>query len=452
MPPGPFRLLLVWFALAAAAHAAPAQPANIVFILADDLGVDWLGCYGSDQRTPNIDRLAARGVRFETAWTSPICTPSRVMLLTGKYPGRTGWTEHFDVPRWGGAGLEPDRFDTWPQRLRAAGYATAIVGKWQINDLRPDPAILARHGFERHCVWPGVESDNPASVRRYWDAYLQTDGARRVHTGEYGPDVTHAFALEFVRRHRDQSFLLFYSAIAVHGPHEPTPPDRQASAGDETARYAASLAYLDGQIGGLMSEIDRLGLTERTAVIFCGDNGSPIAGSVGGRCVTPGKGVTTNRGMQVPLVIRSPGATKTGVASELVDFTDLFPTVCELAGLSDKNPGDGRSLVPLLQGRSFEARSWIYAQRDQSRAARNQRFKLDDAGRLFDLRADPEETRPVAAANADAQKARQELSAALASVPAEGAPPFVGYTPERMRAFERELASRTAPKVSPPKN
>jgi len=113
------RWVLIPTALLVTGRCDAATPAlvtrpNIVFILADDLGTDWLGCYGSSHPTPSVDRLAASGVHFETAWTSPICTPTRVMMLTGQYPGRTGWTEHYDVPRWGGAGLIPEKFSTWP--------------------------------------------------------------------------------------------------------------------------------------------------------------------------------------------------------------------------------------------------------------------------------------------------------------------------------------------------
>lgn len=298
--------------------------------------------------TPSVDRLAATGVRFETAWTSPICTPTRVMMLTGQYPGRTGWTEHYDVPRWSGAGLIPENFSTWPQQLRRAGYATAIAGKWQINDLRPEPDILARHGFQRHCVWPGVEEGNPPSSRRYWGAYLQTDGTRKVHTDEYGPDVTQRFALEFIREHKSRPFLLYYPMIAVHAPNEPTPLNRANPPKGEAALYAGSVTYMDRQVGELLDELDRLGLTQNTAVIFAGDNGSSTGGTHANRAVPAGKGRTIERGVHVPLIVRLPGVSGGRATSALADFSDIFPTMLDLAGLP-RAASDGHSWVPLLR-------------------------------------------------------------------------------------------------------
>ena len=141
---------------------------NIIFIMVDDMGRDWVSCYGAQHPTPNIDRLASQGVRYETAWCIPICTPTRVTLLTGQYPFRHGWTQHYDVPRWGGDGLKWTKFTTFARVLRDSGYATAIGGKWQINHLGKQPDALKKHGFDEHCVWMGVEADRPETKQRYW--------------------------------------------------------------------------------------------------------------------------------------------------------------------------------------------------------------------------------------------------------------------------------------------
>lgn len=422
----------------AAAAAKPGASPNIVFILADDLGIDWLSCYGAEHATPNLDRLAARGVRFETAWTSPICTPSRVCLLTGLYNGRTGWTEHYDVPRWGGQGLPPARFATWPQVLREHGYATAIVGKWQVNDLRSPPDILRRHGFDFHCMWPGVEAGNPASEPRYWSPYLQIDGDRRTHEGAYGPDLCQAYALDFIRRHKDGPFLLYYPMIAVHAPLEPTPLNKADPPKSEAGLHADAVTYLDRQVGELMAELDKLGLGDRTVVIFAGDNGSAAPGSIHGRRVPAGKGRTTDRGVHVPLIVCAPtGAPGGWVASELADTSDVFPTVLELAGIARAGyPVDGQSWAPLLRrAPDYTPRSWIYAQRHQARTVRNQRYKLNSSGELYDLRADPDEKKPLRVkGDAAAEAAHAGLSAVLARLPADAlAPPFPEYTPARLR-------------------
>jgi len=142
---------------------------NIVFIMADDMGIDWVSAYGAQHPTPRIDALAKQGVRFENVWCNPICTPTRLTLLTGMYPFRTGWTDHHDVPRWGGKGFDWDRFTCWARVLRDSGYITAIGGKWQVNDFRPYPDALYKHGFDEHCVWTGYETGNaPPSEERYW--------------------------------------------------------------------------------------------------------------------------------------------------------------------------------------------------------------------------------------------------------------------------------------------
>ncbi|HRP03345.1 MAG TPA: sulfatase-like hydrolase/transferase [Opitutaceae bacterium] len=415
---------------------------NVVFILVDDLGVDWVHAYGADHPTPNLDRLASGGVRFETAWTSPICTPSRVMMLTGQYPGRTGWIEHYDVPRWGGAGLQPSRIETWPQLLHTNGYATAIAGKWQINDLRAPVDILQQHGFDHHCVWPGVEAGNPKSEKRYWDAFLQTDGVRRVHVGEYGPDITQRFALEFIRTNRDQPFLLYYPMILVHAPNEATPLNRDPPPANEDLRYAGSVTYMDRQVGELLDELSRLGLDSRTAVIFAGDNGSSSSGMMHGHRIPAGKGTLTQRGVQVPLIVRAPMLTPGGWAtSELTDFSDIFPSLLELVGLQSPlhQAEDGKSWVPLLRrDTAYLPRRWIQAQRDLGRTIRDHRYKLNSDGRFFDLKTDPDERHPLNAAdNPIWEASRDNLASVLASLPATGPAPFPEYSPNRMREYQR---------------
>jgi arylsulfatase A-like enzyme len=147
-------LLFVAGALLAGARLGALDRPNILLILVDDLGKDWIGCYGADgASTPHIDRLAAAGMKFRNAWSMPQCTPTRVTLLTGQYPWRTGWVNHWDVPRWGVGYFDWEEYTTFARVLRGAGYATAIAGKWQINDFRLEPGALAKHGFDDWCVW-----------------------------------------------------------------------------------------------------------------------------------------------------------------------------------------------------------------------------------------------------------------------------------------------------------
>lgn len=438
----PFRFSLLVFIV----NLVAAAPANIVFIFVDDLGVDWLSCYGSDHSTPHIDRLAKTGVRFATAWTSPICTPSRVCMLTGLYNGRTGWTEHYDVPRWGGDGLIAERFATWPQILQQRGYTTAIVGKWQINDLRKSPDVLRAHGFDFHCVWPGVESGNPLTERRYWDPFLQIDGQRSVHKGTWGPEIVHSYALEFIRQHKAGPFLLYYPMIEVHEPHEATPLNRDNPPSDQTALYADAVTQMDAYVGAILDELDRLGIVENTLVVFAGDNGSPIGGSMGGTKVQAGKGRMTNRGVQIPLIVRAPMWTRGGwLAGQLADTSDVFPTMLDAGEVSRAGyPVDGISWAPLLRVESsYVPRRWIYAQRDEVRAVRDQQFKLDSTGAFFDLADDPDERAPLVPSDVKSRRAHDDLSAVLRAIPGNApTPPFAGYTPVQMRRAE---AARGAP-------
>ena len=171
-----FTLLLVTFLspheIQASTRIQDAKRPNIIFIMVDDMGRDWISCYGAKHQTPNIDRLAKEGLRYETAWCNPICTPTRVTLLTGQYAFRHGWTHHYDVARKGGDGLKWTRFTTFARVVRNAGYRTAIAGKWQINNLRRQPDALNQHGFDEHCVWPGAEQGFPETEERYFKGYI----------------------------------------------------------------------------------------------------------------------------------------------------------------------------------------------------------------------------------------------------------------------------------------
>jgi arylsulfatase A-like enzyme len=426
-------MVLGVFTAGGADVSAARRPPNLILILVDDVGCDWIGCYGAAQKTPNIDRLAEQGVRFETAWATPICTPTRVELLTGRYPFRTGWTDHHDVPRWGGKGLDWEKEITFARVLRDAGYATAIAGKWQINDLRKYEA-LKLHGFDEHCVWPGYETGNvPPSDERYWNAYLQTNGKREICTNRFGPEVVNDFALDFIRRHQNQPFLLYYPMILCHSPYPTTPFNKANPPHDQKQIYGDLMTYVDYQVGTITRAVAELGLAERTLILFTGDNGSSTGGERHGRKYPPGKTRLSDWGVHVPLVVRAPWLAKPGrVVESPVDFSDVFPTFLEAAGVSVPKglTIDGRSLVPLLQGTATAAqkRAWIFSERGRNRTVRDERFKLDSTGKFWDLRNDPLEQTDLSGSRApEIVAAREKLQAVLASLPADGPPPFEGF-------------------------
>ena len=418
------KLILLLF-LAGTAEAA--QKPNIIFIMVDDMGRDWVSCYGAAHQTPNVDRLARQGVRYETAWCTPICTPTRVTLLTGQYPFRHGWVQHYDVPRWGGAGLRPDRFTTFARVLRDAGYATAIGGKWQINHLGKQPGILKQHGFDEHCVWPGVEAGRPETTERFWDGFLVTNGKRGKEP--YGPDAINRFLVDFMKRHKDRPFLLYYPMLLTHGPHTSTPLNREKAPEGKPALYAGNVTYMDHLVGKLVSAVDELGLKERTLIVFTGDNGSASPGSLQGETYPKGKGREADWGVHVPFIVRAPFLNKGGIVSrDLIDFTDLYPTFLELAGVSPpaKLKLDGRSFAPSLRGSEdpYKKRSWIYSQIGRFRMIRDWTHIIDNKGAFHNLLKDPRQERKVNPLDKIAPGRRQRLQMILDRFPQNAEAPF----------------------------
>ncbi len=446
----------------AAAHGAaqsrPSRP-NILFVLVDDLGKEWIRCYGAEGiATPNIDALARGGMRFENAWCMPQCTPTRVTLLTGQYPFRHGWTNHFDVPRWGsGCHFDPERNASFARVLRKAGYATAIAGKWQIDDLRVEPKALDEAGFDEWCMWTGGEGGNRKSHERYWDPYIHVGTESRTHQGKFGPDLYCDFLIDFMRRHREQPMLLYYPMCLTHGPLVATPDEPGAEG--KPARHKAMVRYTDKLVGRLVSALDELGLRKQTITVFTTDNGTSgaITGRRLGREVRGAKSRMVEAGTAVPFVVNGPGRVPAGVVTDaLTDFTDILPTLAELAGArpSEKWIVDGRSIAPLVLGQTDDApRKWICAQggrpasfRDNrvvpaqvydDRVIRDKRWKLwvsrdREPIKLFDLQYDPWEAQNlIDADDPQAQAAKKRLWAAIEGMPERDAAPRYRPNPEQ---------------------
>jgi arylsulfatase A-like enzyme len=416
-------LLLLLFAGVAGA----AQKPNIIFIMVDDMGRDWVSCYGARHQTPNIDRLAKEGVRYQTAWCTPICTPTRVTLLTGQYPCHHGWVQHYDVPRWGGAGLRADRFTTFSRLLREAGYSTAIGGKWQINHLGKEPDALKKHGFDEHCVWPGVEAGKPETEKRFWNGLLVTNGKRSKVP--YGPDTINDFLIDYIKRHKDDPFLIYYPMLLTHGPHTTTPMNKANAPEGKPALYAGNVTYMDHLVGKLVSTVDKLGLKEQTLIVFTGDNGSASPGTLNGEPYPKGKGREADWGAHVPFIVRAPFLTRGGVVSrDLIDFTDLYPTFLDLAGVTPPKilKLDGKSFVPSLRGDEdpFKKRSWIYSQIGDFRMIRDWYHIVDNKGAFHNLLKDPRQEQKVNPLDKIAPGRRQRLQMILDRFSKNAPPPF----------------------------
>ncbi len=456
------RWLSVVLLMLGAVQIAEAAPPNIVFILLDNVGQEWFGCYGSEEGcTPNIDRLAAGGLRVEHCYTPPVCGPSRTELLTGRYPHSTGFRLHHDAALYSGGGLDPQREVLFPRLFRDARYATGICGKWQVNNRYDESGVLTAHGFDEQLVWPGsLDADRVQGpdLERYWDAVAREDvtattefiqhiesrywapvflrnGVREVHPGRFGPDVTQEFAMDFLRRHRDEPFLLYYPMVLTHGhtytvPVVPTPDHPQADRPHQDM-FADMLRYADKLVGQVVDELERLGLRENTLLFVASDNGTEkrFVARCNGREVTGGLYTLAEAGSDVVLLANCPGRIPTGRTLPLADFTDLYPTLCELADvpLSLTYRPDGVSFARYLLGESDDPpRDWILNEYHDTRVVRDRQFKLYSDGRLFDANADPAEQQDLAGSELPAHvEARSHLQGALDELPADIDPPFL---------------------------
>ncbi len=419
---------------------------NILFILVDDLGKEWVSAYGAeDIETPNIDRLAATGMKFDNAYVMPQCTPTRLSFMTGQYPFRHGWVNHWDVPRWGGGcSYDWNRNPSLARVVKDAGYATAVAGKWQVNDFRVQPNAMVDIGFDEYCMWTGGEGGNPPSDERFWNPYLHTKQGSRIHEGAYGPDVFTDFLLDFIETNKDQPFFAYFPMALTHTPFVTTPDDLEASTNLE--KHKAMVRYTDKILGRFMEKLESLGIRDDTIIIWTTDNGTTglITGTQDGRRVQGEKSNTVEPGLCVPFIVSAPGLVPEGVTADgLTDITDMLPTFADLAGGS-LQPGyeyDGVSIADYILGESDDTpREWIlgmggkneakltddgvenrYVFRD--RVLREKRFKLYVSTerkpvKLVDVLKDPEEKNNlINSENPEALTALGRLSAIIPTFP-----------------------------------
>lgn len=330
---------------------------NILFILIDDLGKEWISGYGAeDVKTPNIDALAKTGMNFENAYSMPQCTPSRITLLTGQYPWRNGWVNHYDVPRLGhGARFDPDRNPSFGKNLREAGYATCIAGKWQINDFRLEPEATVNAGFDEYCMWTGGENGGPstkASQLRYWDPYIRTKEGSKTYKGQFGPDIYTDFIIDFMKKNKEKPMMIYFPMCLTHGPLTTTPLEPDAPREEQ---HKAMVRYTDHILKRLLDTLEELKIRDNTIIVWTTDNGTGVGqiGRMNGRYVRGGKMKSTENGINAPFIVNCPGTVPEGVVTDaLVDFTDILPTFCDLAGagIDDKYLYDGYSFAPVILG------------------------------------------------------------------------------------------------------
>ena len=404
-------LTIALLALGLPLQAAPTKP-NIIFILADDLGIDGVSCYGADKhKTPNIDKLAASGTRFETCYAAPLCGPSRCLLLTGRYAFRTGGITNGSWRNGGPGALSKDEWSI-ARVLKQAGYVTGESGKWrQVGETPHD------WGFDEYCT-------DPTAGGWYWKDTYEKNG-EQIHAGKdaYNPDIIQKFSLDFIARHKDQPFFLYYPMHLVHGPILRTPDTKEGS-----ALYEDNLSYMDKQVGAIVAEVEKLGLREKTLIVFSGDNGTALSypSTIGGRMINGKKASMLEGGSRVPYIASWPGVTPAGkVSQDIVSFADLLPTFAALGGakLPEGVKIDGLSHAPQMRGEKGAPRAWAYVQLGAKWFVREPGWKMNESGELFDMSDAPFTEKPVAApADTEAsQAARARLTAVLAGLnPAAG--------------------------------
>ncbi|MDX2191712.1 MAG: sulfatase-like hydrolase/transferase [Gemmatimonadales bacterium] len=437
--PAPLATALAALAFAAAAPlAAQAPPPNIVLIITDDLGAADLGVYGSrDIRTPHLDRLAREGVRFTDFYANATtCTPTRAGLITGRYQQRHGievplGAEGAPAPDPLGRGLEGSPASL-PARLKAAGYATALIGKWHLGYAESQGPRA--HGFDEffglksgyHDYWRHTDSRGRPDL---WD------GDARVEREGYSTALFAARAVDFIARHAGSTFFLDVAFNAPHWPFQrPDAPSVAAgnarfvrpadSATSSRADYVSMVEAMDRGVGAILAALERHGISRNTLVIFTNDNGGEWLSDNGPYFNR--KWTTWEGGIRVPAIMRWPARVPAGRVTPQVGITmDLTATVLAAAGAPPvpAAPLDGIDLLPVLTGASPIVPRTLFWRSISAAgtmlAVRRGDWKLvTDANHqfLFDVRRDPGERRDLARARPDSVRA---LRLALAAWEAE---------------------------------
>lgn len=419
----------------AALTAGAAKKPNIVFILCDDMGYECLNCYGgTSYKTPNLDALAASGIRFRNAYATPLCSPSRVELMTGRYGFRTGWINLIGRGDDAMEYFDPDKERTFGHIMKSAGYTTALAGKWQLCHFPDHPDHLNRCGFDEYCCWSWQLNGKRTS--RYWEPSIWQNGKEQKDLPKpYGEDIFCDFLIDFIKRHRDEPFFVYYPMVLVHEPHTPTPDSKNATKAQKRGReekvsgadarrrraekwFPGMVNYMDKTVGRLVAALDELGLRENTVIVFTGDNGTDrsVFSKLGDATIQGGKGTVTEFGTHVPFIASWKGTIKPGqVKDDLIDFSDVVPTIAELGNA--KLPAtklDGKSFAHQLTSETTPARTWVFSQLARKKLVRDQRFMLHEDGRIYDITADPFEKKDLAGSNdAEVMASKKRLEKVL---------------------------------------
>lgn len=402
---------------------------NIILIIGDDVGYEIPTCNGGlSYSTPNIDRLANEGMRFTQCHSSPLCSPSRFMLLTGKYNFRNYTT-------WGQMDLNQR---TIGNMLQNAGYATCYAGKWQLDG---GDKSISTFGFDKYSVWlPYFKCLGSEEGYRYKSASIYESGnylPDSLTINRYSEDHFTDYVLNFIKSNKSNPFFVYYAMILCHRDFSPTPesPDYNnwdATPGNSDRKYFPSMVeYMDKKVGLITDQINSLGIANNTVIIYVGDNGTPkqITSIFGNDSIKGGKGQTIEYGVHVPLVCKWPLVIQAGkVNNDLIDFTDFLPTFADIAGINKpSNYGvlDGNSFYNALTGNNTNARKWVFCHFDSQdacsdssvvkRFSQDTAYKLYETGEFFHYSKDIKETAPLSKGQLtdEEKQAKQKLQDVL---------------------------------------
>lgn len=435
------KILLALFLLQSSCSLFGAQPSttppNIILIYMDDMGYGDLGCFGSQKnRTPNLDRMAAEGMRLTDFYvTSGVCTPSRASLMTGCYPRRVNL--HVDEnDKWvlfpaARKGLNPEE-TTIAEILKNAGYATTCIGKWHLGD-HPD-FLPTRHGFDSYF---GIPYSNDMGRKNIPLPLMRDEVVIEAPVNQ--PPLTRRYteeAIAFITKNKEKPFFLYLPHTCVHLPLFPGEKFKGMSA---NGKYGDWIEEVDASTGELLQSLKKLGLDKNTLVIFTSDNGSNGRNGGSNAPLKGTKGSTHEGGMRVPCLMRWPGIIPAGTTcSQLASTLDLLPTLSSLAGASVPNDRkiDGLNITDLIlakEGAQTPRTSLFYYHTTQLQAVRSGKWKLvlprkvrfdgwsgkkeDTSLELYDLSVDPGESTDIAAKHPAvverlrklAQQAQEEL-------------------------------------------
>jgi arylsulfatase A len=393
---------------------------NIIFILGDDVGYEIPTCNGgTSYSTPNIDKLASEGMRFTQCRSAPLCSPSRFMILTGKYNFRNYTT-------WGKMDLGQR---TIGNLLKDAGYVTCYAGKWQLDG--GDKSIKT-FGFDNYSVWlPFYQC--PEGIR-YKSAPIYENGnflPQSQTDNKYSEDHFTDYILNFIDSNKSNAFFIYYSMILCHKEFSPTPDDAgyaawQSIEGNNDKKYFPSMVkYMDKKIGIILDKIKSAGLEKNTIVFYVGDNGTQkeITSGYLNDSITGAKSESLEYGIHVPLICKWPDVIAPGkVNNDIVDFTDILPTMADIADISvlqKYKPVDGFSFYKALNDVNNDARSWSFCHYyprmcgkyiGLERWAQDTAYKLYETGNFYHFTNDIMQEHPLTNASLTEQQAQIKQS------------------------------------------